>query len=1140
MAYVFQRFVRRALEGSASKISPSDVFNGPLFHAALHEVRQGGGVDDDDDDEDDAAENVAGALPIDAHRDEILAHVRKHRVTVVVGETGCGKSSRLPLMLMQQPGVKRPKMMVSQPRRIAARALCSRVRKMPGCAGLVGLRLGHGEKDEAPGTRLWFVTAGYLVRLLASYPASFNDHTHLIVDEVHERSVDTDVLCLLVRRLVATNPKIRVVLMSATLCAELLRDYFELASPHIFVGARRFVNEMFYADELAEGALRWPMKLKQRAAQLAHSTSSGSFKDLSNQADLAVAIVTSVGTPTSAILIFVPGMAEILDLSEKLEAVSFGGKRAGTSPLTYRAIPIHSDIPDEDQMAVFGSLEPNEVKVVIATNAAESSLTIPDVDHVICLGTHKTIEYNEATHRQLLTKAWISKSSATQRAGRTGRVRPGCVYRLYSRACHDVHFQEFETGELHRVPLDQVVLQLRTLLADEPSIAAVLADTLEPPNAAHVLRSFASLYELDLFDSPRDEEARLTSMGSFVGQLGVDIASGRMIGLGAQIGVLPEAVALAGCLSQPRDPFRIAHPLVHTKAEEFNDVTAAVLISRSKFDQGVYSEPIALANLLFCFDGARDQRQFASKHALAIARMRDLSRQVKHLRSRVEGVLKSDIKPLANPMRNSQTINRLRLLLTWTAQGNLVVADGGKVPLANTPLRVPLSGPPLESSRFLSQLPECLRDKLSLVGSVRSQFTRPASSEECAALAGLAEDPSELLESAFSTRQCDAAWLIVQPFKAKPVVRLFATRNGLDACASCGIVDLDDFDEPDLIHGTHGTPLFRVDGEVTKGLKRALASLLDNIGGGGALCVRATENQFYAATSGFTPSTPELNRLFLVPPAAARPFSRQTSSNQAFDCVPEKEECEAAVPRLFEDLPLGARALSALSNGQRDRTLHLPATASADVPGDSARAIADEGPHLSFSIKVPSRKFRIAPLSMNQAPSSSGNIIMSGLARCAVPCARAEDNEQKRLAKRRLWGVAANMLDLKGGSAVAEQVTLLPSGAWLAKALLCFDVELSDFAMAELLDDEEDDSLGDDTFDAVVAIVESARQVYEATTYQPELTNQIDAVFGFARETCTRDATRAQSAQRPLEEPKAETGAKKQRTRRKKKKSREA
>ena len=197
--------------------------------------------------------------------------------------------------------------------------------------------------------------------------------------------------------------------------------------------------------------------------------------------------------------------------------------------------------------------------------------------------------------------------------------------------------------------------------------------------------------------------------------------------------------------------------------------------------------------------------------------------------------------------------------------------------------------------------------------------------------------------------------------------------------------------------------------------------------------------------------------------------------------------------------------------------------------GGGARAIADEA-HLSFSIKIPSRKFRIAPLS---GSSTGGNMIMSGLARCAVPCARAEDNEQKRLAKRRLWGVAANMLDLKGGSAVAEQVTLLPSGAWLAKALLCFDVELSDFAMAELLDDEEDGSLDDDTFDAIVAIVESAGQIYEATTYQPELTRHIDALFGFDQERATREAPRARSAERPAEEPKAETGAQKQRRKKK-------
>ena len=329
-------------------------------------------------------------------------------------------------------------------------------------------------------------------------------------------------------------------------------------------------------------------------------------------------------------------------------------------------------------------------------------------------------------------------------------------------------------------------------------------------------------------------------------------------------------------------------------------MTAAVLISRSKFDQGVYSEPIALANLLFCFDGARDQRQFASKHALAIARMRDLSRQVKHLRSRVEGVL-SDIK-LANPMRSSQIINRLRLLLTWTA-GNLVVADGAKFPGEHA-IASALERAAARELHLLSQLPECLRDKSALGARDLNSRGRRARRMRCPRRArrrscrGCSSPPSR--------RGATPRGLSCSRSKP-PIVRLFATQNGLNACASCGIVNLEDFHEPDLIDGTHGTPLYRVDGEVTKGLKRALASLLDNIGGGGALCVRATENQFYAATSGFTPSTSELNRLFLVSSATARPFSRQISSNQAFDCIPDKEECEAAVPRLFEDL-LPARA----------------------------------------------------------------------------------------------------------------------------------------------------------------------------------------------------------------------------------------
>ena len=188
VAYVFQRLARRALDALATKaIAPLDLFDGPLFHAALREVRLVGVTSSPGEKGGDAAERLAAVLPIDTHRDEILENVQRNRVTVLVGETGCGKSSRLPMMLMQQqlPHTRAPpKMMVSQPRRIAARALCAHVRKMPGCTGLVGLRMGHGEKDESPGTRVWFVTAGYLVRLLASNPRHFDSHSHLIIDEV--------------------------------------------------------------------------------------------------------------------------------------------------------------------------------------------------------------------------------------------------------------------------------------------------------------------------------------------------------------------------------------------------------------------------------------------------------------------------------------------------------------------------------------------------------------------------------------------------------------------------------------------------------------------------------------------------------------------------------------------------------------------------------------------------------------------------------------------------------------------------------------------------------------------------------------------------------------------------------------------
>ena len=280
-------------------------------------------------------------------------------------------------------------MMISQPRRIAAKALAERVRTCePDLADKIGLRMGHGVREhETSSTRAWFVTTGYLVRVLANNPGWFDSHTHLIIDEVHERSIDTDILCLLCRRLLHSHPTIRLVLMSATMAAELYGQYFGVPQPPIFVGARRFPIKEFFVEDLTTSVLSASTKSKN--AKLVQDVynecernkckSAPSAFNMEKLYNLATDITASVGNHGSSVLIFVPGMSDIEAIIELIEKLMIPG-------ITFLCLPIHSNIPFEDQLAVFEAPTNGEVKVVLATNAAESSLTLPDCDHVICLG----------------------------------------------------------------------------------------------------------------------------------------------------------------------------------------------------------------------------------------------------------------------------------------------------------------------------------------------------------------------------------------------------------------------------------------------------------------------------------------------------------------------------------------------------------------------------------------------------------------------------------------------------------------------------------------------------------------------------------------------------------------------------------
>ncbi|XP_076001041.1 ATP-dependent RNA helicase DHX30 [Genypterus blacodes] len=481
-------------------------------------------------------------LPVDAHRQRVISAVQSSRVVVIAGETGCGKTTRIPRFLLEESvrggeGAK-CNVLVTQPRRISAVSVAQRVAQEmgPTLKRHVGYQVRlESRPPEDSGGALLFLTVGVLLRKLQSNP-SLEGISHVVVDEVHERDINTDLLLALLRTTLKENPDLRVVLMSATGDNQRLAQYFG-GCPIVKVPGFMHPVEVRYLEEVLREMGRRP------PAPVTAKTDKNGIEEVTLDLDLVADSIEHIdryGQP-GAMLCFLPGWQDIKAVQEKLAA------KPRFSSGSQRILPLHSSLSVADQQAVFQRPPEGSRKIVLATNIAETSITIDDIVHVVDVGTHKEHNYDARTKVSCLDTVWISQSNVTQRKGRAGRCQPGQAYHLFPRKQLE-SMSPFPIPEILRTPLESLVVQAKI---HSPNCKAVdfLSQVLDSPEQKAVRDAVRNLQDIGVLDKTET----LTPLGKRVACMSCDPRLGKVMVLGSIFRCALPMLSVAACLT--RDPF---------------------------------------------------------------------------------------------------------------------------------------------------------------------------------------------------------------------------------------------------------------------------------------------------------------------------------------------------------------------------------------------------------------------------------------------------------------------------------------------------------------------------------------------------------------------------------------------------------
>jgi small subunit ribosomal protein S24e len=538
------------------------------------------------------------SLPVYSRSKEVLDHITNNDVTICMAATGSGKTTQIPQMILDEY-IDRGEgancnIICTQPRRLAAISVADRVAKERGEAlgRSIGYHVRFDSKLPLPDGSVTFCTTGVFLKQLQSYLSEHENSrtmdavTHIVVDEVHERDIDTDLLLVVLKQILAQkkakNESLKIVLMSATIDPTLFQNYFAnesgVPAKAFSVPGRSFpVNKYFledYVSQVSNGPSQWVLRDDNVAKYLHHqlgpdaATSLGIrvsrpvYKD--DELDLPYPFIAATighvlgSSQDGHVLVFLPGWDDIIATQKALLSSTARHAVSFNDTSKYSIHLLHSTIPLAEQQAIFEPPAEGVRRIILATNIAETSITIPDVVYVIDTAKIKEQRYDPERRISSLVTAWVGSSNLNQRAGRAGRHRPGEYYGILSKANAD-RLNPYQTVEMKRVDLSNVVMHVKALNFSGLSVEKVLAAAIEAPDPSRVTAALNDLHMVGALDSAKN----LTSLGRVLVQLPVDAHLGRLVLYGSLFKCLDQALTLAAILAN-RDPFMTP---MHLKAE---------------------------------------------------------------------------------------------------------------------------------------------------------------------------------------------------------------------------------------------------------------------------------------------------------------------------------------------------------------------------------------------------------------------------------------------------------------------------------------------------------------------------------------------------------------------------------------------